>query len=60
MIDSAETTYLVADSSKIGMSAFASLGALSMIDYLITDEGIEEKQKQVFLDNEIELIIANK
>lgn len=60
MIDAAETTYLVADSSKIGKSAFASLGALSLIDYIITDEGVEEKHKQVFKDHEIELIIANK
>lgn len=58
MIDAAETTYLVADSSKIGKAAFASLGALSLIDYIITDAGIEEKHKQVFHDNEIELIIA--
>ncbi len=59
MIDAADTTYLVADSTKIGKSAFASLGALSLIDYIITDAGIEEKHKQVFHDNEIELIIAN-
>jgi DeoR/GlpR family transcriptional regulator of sugar metabolism len=60
MIEAAETTYLVADSSKIGKAAFASLGALSLIDYIITDEGIEEKHKQVFHDNEIELIIAGE
>ncbi|AUD02782.1 DeoR/GlpR family DNA-binding transcription regulator [Spirosoma pollinicola] len=59
MIDAADTTYLVADSTKIGKSAFASLGALSLIDYIITDAGIEEKHKQVFHDNEIELIIAS-
>ncbi|MES2520511.1 MAG: DeoR/GlpR family DNA-binding transcription regulator [Bacteroidota bacterium] len=59
MIDAAEITYLVADSTKIGKSALASLGALSLIDYIITDEGIEEKHKQVFKDNEIEVIIAN-
>jgi DeoR/GlpR family transcriptional regulator of sugar metabolism len=59
MIDAAETTYLVADSTKIGKSAFASLGALSLIDYLITDQGMQEKEKQVFRDNEIELIIAS-
>ena len=60
MIDASDITYLVADSSKIGKSAFASLGALSLIDYIITDEGIEDKHKQVFRDNEIELIIAEK
>lgn len=59
MIDAADTTYLVADSSKIGKSAFASLGALSLIDYIITDEGVEEKHEQVFRENDIELIIAS-
>jgi DeoR/GlpR family transcriptional regulator of sugar metabolism len=58
MIEAANTTYLVADSTKIGKSAFASLGALSLINYIITDEGIEEKYKKLFLDNEIELIVA--
>lgn len=58
MIDAAETTYLVADSTKIGKSAFASLGALSLINYIITDDGIEYKDRQLFEDNEIELIIA--
>jgi len=59
MIDAAETTYLVADSTKMGKASLASLGALSLIDYIITDAGIEEKHKQVFRDNEIELIIAS-
>lgn len=59
MIEAADTTYLVADSSKIGKSSFASLGALSLINYIVTDEGIEEKHKQLFSDNEIELITAS-
>jgi DeoR/GlpR family transcriptional regulator of sugar metabolism len=59
MIDAAEVTYLVADSTKIGKSALASLGALSLIDYIITDTEIEEKHKQVFKDTEIKLILAN-
>ena len=58
MIDAAETTFLVADSTKIGKSSLASLGALSLIDYVITDSGIKERDKQVFKDNEIELIVA--
>jgi len=60
MIEAADITYLVADSSKIGKSALASLGALSLIDYIITDEEIESKKKKVFEENEIELIIAHK
>jgi DeoR/GlpR family transcriptional regulator of sugar metabolism len=59
MIEAADITYLVADSTKIGKAAFASLGALSLIDYIITDSGIEEKDKKVLQDNEIELIIAS-
>jgi DeoR/GlpR family transcriptional regulator of sugar metabolism len=60
MIDAAETTYLVADSTKIGKTALASLGALSLINYIITDPDIEEKQQQVFRDHEIEIIIAKE
>lgn len=59
MIEAADTTYLVADSTKIGKSAFASLGALSLIDFIITDGEIEEKDKEIFKNNEIELIIAD-
>lgn len=58
MIESAETTYLVADSTKIGKSSFASLGALSLVDYLITDSEIGEGYIDLFLKNEIKLIIA--
>jgi len=58
MIDAAETTYLVADSTKIGKSSFASLGALSLINYIITDVGIEPKHTEVLKENDIELIIA--
>lgn len=60
MIDAADITYLVADSTKIGKTAFASLGALSLIDYIITDSGIEEKHKKLFRDHDIELIIAKQ
>jgi len=58
MIDVAETVYLVADSTKIGKGAFASLGALSLIDYIITDTNIDESYKQLFNEHEIELILA--
>ena len=58
MIDAADITYLVADSTKIGKSALASLGALSLIDYIITDTGMEEKDKMVFKNHEIEVILS--
>lgn len=58
MIDSADVVYLVADSTKIGKNALASLGALSLIDYIITDSGIAPEHLQLFKDHQIELIIA--
>lgn len=58
MIEAAETTYLVADSTKMGKTAFASLGALSLIDYIITDSEIDSKYVNLFKDNDIKLIIA--
>jgi DeoR/GlpR family transcriptional regulator of sugar metabolism len=60
MIEAADMTYLVADSTKIGKNAFASLGALSLIDYIITDSFIDPSHLQLFKDNEIEMIIAEE
>ncbi len=58
MIESANTVYLVADSSKIGKSSFASLGALSLIDYLITNSNISKEDSLRLQQNDIRLIIA--
>lgn len=60
MIESADVTYLVADSTKIGKNFFASMGALSLIDYIITDPFIDPNHLQLFRDHEIELIIAEE
>lgn len=60
MIESADLTYLVADSTKFGKNSFASLGALSLIDYIITDPYIDPDHLQLFKDHEIELIIAEE
>ncbi len=59
MIDAADTTYLVADSTKIDKNAFASLGALSLIDYIITDASIDQTKAEILRDHEIEFIIAD-
>lgn len=58
MIEAADKVYLVADSTKVGKSSLASLGALSLIQYLITDSDITEKDKEIFKENEIDFIIA--
>jgi DeoR/GlpR family transcriptional regulator of sugar metabolism len=43
MIKSADKVFLVADSSKIGISAFAKLGFISLVDSIITDSHISEE-----------------
>ncbi|MEZ5073087.1 MAG: hypothetical protein R2751_19610 [Bacteroidales bacterium] len=58
MIESAEEVFVVADSSKVGKSAFASLGALSLIDTLITDSGIPESAVEMFSRHDIRLLLC--
>ncbi|WP_321345428.1 DeoR/GlpR family DNA-binding transcription regulator [uncultured Draconibacterium sp.] len=58
MIESADVVYLVADSSKIGKSSFASLGALSLIDYVITDSKINEDYIDLFSRHDVKMIIS--
>jgi len=58
MIESANDIYLVADSSKIGKNAFASLGALSLINYLITDSKINQEDVKWLKNFDVQFIIA--
>lgn len=58
MIESANDIYLVADSSKIGKNAFASLGALSLINYLITDSKIKQEDIKWLKNFDVQFIIA--
>ena len=58
MIDSASEVYLVADSTKIGKASFASLGGLDLINYFITDNGIEDRDKELFEEKGVKVIIA--
>ncbi len=58
MLDSAKTVFLLADSSKIGATAFASLGELDRVDILITDEGISDEQRRLLENTGMEVIIA--
>lgn len=58
MIESANEIYLVADSTKIGKNAFASLGALSLINYLITDSKIKKEDVNWLKNYDVQFIIA--
>ena len=42
MIESADQVFLVADTSKMGNSAFATLGPISMVQHLITNDNISD------------------
>lgn len=56
MIRAAEKVFLLADSSKIGVSSFVSLGQLSLIDTLITDSKITAKQKEIVNEMKVKII----
>ena len=56
MINSAEKVYLVADSSKVGVSAFASLGTISLVNALITYSHITGEQFDIPRMLDIEII----
>ncbi|MFF9565417.1 DeoR/GlpR family DNA-binding transcription regulator [Leifsonia sp. NPDC014704] len=49
---------VVADSSKIGRKAFATLGGPKVLTTLITDEGITVEQRAAFVEQGIEVIVA--
>ena len=59
MLESASQTYLVADSTKIGKTSFASLGPVELVQYMITDGDIDPKTKQELENRGIKVIIAD-
>jgi len=50
---------IVADSSKIGRNAFATMGGSRLFSTLITDAGITPEEVAAFADNGIEVIVAS-
>ena len=56
MIRASDKVYLVADSSKIGITSFASLGRLSLIDTIITDSKISPSQIEAIRDLKVDLL----
>lgn len=56
MIRAANKVYLLADSSKIGVSSFASLGRISLIDTLITDSKITLEQRKALQELNIDIL----
>lgn len=58
MAKRATRAIIVADSSKIGRNAFATVGDSRLFSALITDAGISAEQLAAFADNGIEVIVA--
>ena len=45
MIRAAQNVYLLADSSKFDNSSFASLGRISLVDTVISDDNVPESYR---------------
>ena len=58
MMDAAEKTIVLADSSKFGRRGFAKIADMDAIDIIITDAGVSPKVVKKLEDMGIELIIA--
>ena len=58
MIDVSDRVYLVADSTKVGRSSFATLGKLSLVDTIITDSNISKDDEALFRSYDLKCIIA--
>lgn len=58
MIRAASHVCLVADSSKIGMTSFTSLGGLDLVHQLITDDGIRDEDRAAIEALGIGVVIA--
>lgn len=58
MIEAASKVVLVADSTKIGKTLFASLGPVELVHYLVTDDGILPSDREAFESRGIKIIIG--
>jgi DeoR/GlpR family transcriptional regulator of sugar metabolism len=58
MIEAASEVILVADSTKIGKVAFATLGPVDVAQYLVTDDGISADDRKAFESKGLTVIIA--
>lgn len=56
MIKSSDEVFLVADSTKIGYTSFASLGSISLVKALITDSKISEENVRKIEEYNIKVI----
>jgi DeoR/GlpR family transcriptional regulator of sugar metabolism len=58
MIEAASAVYLLADSTKIGRVAFASLGPVELVQCLVTDDGIAPEDREALEARGVKVIVA--
>lgn len=58
MIKAASKVYLLADSTKIHKISFSSLGPINLINTLVTDSGISDKDYKKFNELGVDVIVA--
>lgn len=58
MINIAEEVIVVADSSKFKKTGLAFIAGFDKIDMVITDENIEDKEKEMLIQNNVKVVIA--
>jgi DeoR/GlpR family transcriptional regulator of sugar metabolism len=59
MMEIADKTVLMVDSSKFGVRAFSQISSLSNIDYIITDTKVEDSVKKLLEEKYIKITRAN-
>jgi DeoR/GlpR family transcriptional regulator of sugar metabolism len=59
MIKSADKVFLVADSSKIGITAFANLEHISLVHTVITDSNISEENLKKMSEQNVDIFYSN-
>ncbi len=59
LINRADKIVVLADSSKMDANASLSVCALGAIDVLITDDGIDDRHRDMLLDAQIDLVIVS-
>ncbi len=59
MIQAAQITVVLADSSKFGKRGLAKIASIDKIQHIITDKGIPENMKKVFEESGVNLTITD-
>jgi DeoR/GlpR family transcriptional regulator of sugar metabolism len=58
LLRTAKQKIVVTDSSKLGRTTFASIGSLSSIDIVVTDESVPDQIVEVLREKGVEVLIA--